>query len=1112
MKSAWIIRGVTCAMSIVLVCGATDTLGADWPVLGRDGSRNCVSPEKGAPTQWTVAVSEDGKVTGKLRGIRWAAPLGAQTHSSPVVSGGLIWVGTSSEPRKERQVHPVLKCFREADGKLLYEYDSPKFGSMNQDPGWRGLGSSPLIEGDRLWLATNRGEVFCLDIGPLIRNDGPPRELWRLDLIKQFDISPFMPIMGPPRPCSIGPSWNGRIFVTTNNGVSDDRQKVPKPQAPSVVCLNKDTGEVYWKDSSPGANILLSQFASPTIAEIAGQMQVIVPQSDGWVRSFHPMTGEVLWEFDINAKTSTLSFGGRSTRSFLMGNAVVYDDRVYVASGKDVEQGAGPGRLVCIDPTRRGDISSELAVDANGKLLPRRRIQAVDVKAGEKAVPNPNSGLVWEFTNVGRDFTDQLHLMMGSVAVADGLLIASDLEGLVQCFDARTGQRHWSFDTLDAIWNSPLIADGKIYVGLESDEVLIFRLTPEPHVPLARVPMDSSVCSSPVFANGTLYIASQHTLLAIEGDKEAQAALPAVSGYWPQWRGIHRDNISKDTGLMQEWPAGGPPLRWRVTGLGSGISTVSVAGGRIFGLSEYDKMEYVRALDERTGTELWTAALGATQPQGLLMRWLTQRPPTVDGERLYAMSLLGELVCLRVGDGKELWRTDYGSEFNGQRGVFGYSDCPIVDDDRLLCSPGGAEATIVALDKKSGKVLWKCAVPDAGCAAYSNGIVATIDGQRQFITCTEKMLVGVAVADGKLLWRLEGGVDKYWHPHTPHIQDRFLTIANGFSAGLKRLKIESVNGVFEVSSVFSTKASHFIAQYQDDTMVVGDRLFEPSNGVLSCMNTQTGDIIWQNRLGPAAATTYADGRLYMHFSGLMKLVADDGTKSVVKSEFTLPDAQMAMGTSTPIITGGRLYVREDDQLLCYDIRAGAMTHGDPPTVALGAPERKLKLELQERTLRSVFVPTPADVVDKMLELASVKQTDVVFDLGSGDGRIVIAAAQKYGCKAVGYELDTQLVATSNAKAVQAGVEKLVTFETKDLFTADLSNVDVLAVYLLPQQLTKLLPQLEKMKPGSRVISHQFLIPEHESNKTTTIRSAEDNQNHAIHVWVMPLSKPAKPAP
>ena len=665
---------VGAAMTAAWLCGSfvCSVVAADWPMLGRDGTRNGVSAEVGAPTQWSVEEREDGRLIRETRGVRWSAPLGSETHSSPVVSGGLVWIGTNYvRPGGEGGGNgSVLKCFRETDGKLVYQYDSPQLASRIHDPGWTGLGSSPLIEGDRLWLTTNRSEVLCWDIGPLLRGEGPPRELWKLDLIKAFDIFPHIPLMGPPRPCSIGPSWNGRIFVTTNNGVGEDYVKVPKPEAPNLVCLNKETGEVYWKDNSPGGNILTSQFASPTVTEIRGQVQVIVPQSDGWVRSFDPMTGEKLWEFDVNPKAAIyLLVGRRPNRNTLLGNAVVYEDRVYLASGHDADMGEGPGRLVCIDPTKRGDVSSELAVDANDKPLPRRREQAVDPKAGEKAIPNPNSALVWEFVSCGKAFEDNIHRTMNSVAVAKGLVIVASQSGLVHCFDAKTGQRQWRHDLLATPWASPLIVDDKVYVTDEDGKVTMFGLSADPVValpkgndepqPVREISMVEPIYSSPIFANGVLYLATRTTLFAIIGDKDPQHDPELTGGHWPQWRGPNRDNVSTDTKLMKEWPAAGPPLRWRVQGLGDGISPVSIAGGRVFALSQYEATEYVRAVHERTGQHLWTVALGASLRLNPLMRWLTQRPPTVAGERLYAISLLGELACLRTVDGKELWRKNY---------------------------------------------------------------------------------------------------------------------------------------------------------------------------------------------------------------------------------------------------------------------------------------------------------------------------------------------------------------------------------------------------------------------------------------------------------------------
>ena len=1057
----------------------------DWPMLGRDGTHNSVSPERGGPMAWSVEQQEVDKILRESRGIRWSAALGSETYSSPVVSNGLVWIGTNNvQPGVEaaNEYHSVLKCFRVVDGKQVYEYVSPRLGARIQDAGWTGLGSSPLIEGDRLWITTNRSEVLCWDIGPLIRGEGIPIELWKLDLIKTFDTFPHVPLMGPSRPCSIGASWNGRIFLTTNNGVDQDRVSIPKPDAANLVCLNKETGEVYWKDSSPGSNILMTQLASPTVAAIQGEVQVIVPQSDGWVRAFDPMTGEKIWEFDVNPKESVYSLSGRAGRNFIPGNAVACKDLVYCAVGRDVEQGEGPGRLICIDPTKRGDVSAELAVDIDGKILPRRRLQAVDLKAGEKAIPNPNSALVWEFVRCGNTFEEEMHRTISSVSVAKGLVIATDLSGAVHCLDAKTGRHHWGFDTLAGIQASPLIVDNNVYVADEDGDVAIFGLSADPQValrkvggqiqPLAEIPMDNSIHSSPVFANGVLYVAQSNRLFAISGD-HAQPEPEVSGGNWPQWRGPNRDNVSTDTGLLKEWPKNGPTLELRVSGLGEGISPVSIAGGRVFALCNYGGTEYVRAMEERSGEPLWTSVLGATLRQSPMMRWLTQRPVTLDGERLYEMSLLGELACFRASDGEELWRRNYLKDFSGEHGVFGFSDCPVVDGDKLLCSPGGANSTILALDTKTGEVVWTCAVPNAGKAAYGNGIVMTVDSQHQFVASFENLVVGVATDSGKLLWQIDGAVKNFRHPHTPLVQDRFVTIVNGFSVDLKRLELQSADEVPAVKELYSTNMTNIVAQYQDDTLVIGDRVYEPNYGVFSCLDINTGAMVWRKRMGPTATMTFADGRFYFHSDGSMSLVETTATEANQISEFSLPNSQPSLGTTTPIVTGGRLYVREDDNLYCYDVRSDSLPEpvAEPRVIALAEPRSKPEEEHRERTLRSVFVPTPQDIVEKMLKLATVKKSDVVCDLGSGDGRIVIAAAKKYGCKAVGYELDKDLVEQSRATADAAGVTPLVTFEHKDLFTADLTDVDVLAVFLLPQQLEKLLPQIEKMKPGSRVISN-----------------------------------------
>lgn len=1133
------LRWIVPTVLLCVVIAGTNVINADdWPMQGRDGTRNSVSLEGNPPTVWSVEQREEGRLIRETRGVRWSAPLGAETFSSPVVANGLVWIGTYQTPTGEKDPNRLvgmLKCFRVADGKPVYEFLSPPLAAGRlHDASWHGLGSSPLIEGERLWIATNRGEVHCLDIGPLIRGEGAPRELWTLDLIKTFEPFQRTTVMGPPRPCSIGASWNGRIYVTINNGVGEDYVTVPKPDAPSLVCLNKETGEVFWKDNSPGANILVTQFSSPTVAEIAGQVQVIVPQSDGWVRAFDPETGTRLWEFDINPKATVYTLAGRSNRNSLLGNAVVYENRVYIASGRDVEQGDGVGRLVCIDPTKRGDVSSELAVDANDKPLPPRRTQAVDPKAGEKAIPNPNSALVWEFMSCGTKFEDVMHRSMSSVAVAKGLVIAADTFGMVHCFDAATGHRHWAYDSLTTVWVSPLIVDDKVYLADEEGDVAVFGLSSDPdvamkktgelRVPLAEINMGNSICSSPCFSHATLYIATRNRLFAITGEDEAESKA-AMGGSWPQWRGPNRDNTSPETGLLKEWPETGPPLLWRVDGLGEGIASVSIANGRIYTLGYFEEGEYLTCIDQSTAQRLWLTPVGPKVNENSLMRWLSQRSPTLDGHRLYALTSGARLVCLNTRDGLELWSNSYPDDFGVKRPKWGFCDYPLIDGDWLICTPGGPDASLVALDKRTGKEIWRSVVSDGGSAAYAALVATEVGGVRQYVAFLDKALVGVRAADGKPLWKYEKLSHHFANSHTPIVLGDQIVTSNGYGTGMALLKLVAKGEEFEVLEQYRNKFSP--DSFQDNGLIDGDRFFTTMDAsVLQCIDWRRGEQVWKTRIVGGVsqsgssdtvtrgqtqvgkiAITWAENHLYLRTSSGEMILADASPKEYVeRGRFAIPDAVNGIGATYPVIAGGQLYVRDDNKLLCYDIRDEAMKllQTEPLRILLAAPTGGPLADTRDRILRSVFVPTPTDIVEKMLELAAVKPTEVVCDLGSGDGRIVIAAAKKYGCKAVGYELDKDLVEQSRANAETAGVTQLVTFEHKDLFTADLTDVDVLAVFLLPQQLEKLLPQIEKMKPGSRLISHQFKIPDIAPDKTIQMVSSAEGTNHAVHSWTLPL--------
>jgi outer membrane protein assembly factor BamB len=538
-----------------LLCGpllsAAISEAADWPQFGRDGTRNAVSLERNPPLRWDVGKTSDAKPTarqGMSSNIKWSAPLGSMTYGDPVVSNGLIWVGTNNGYAGSKLDASVLACFRESDGKPLYRYVSPRLPQGIVHDWFNGsMACSPLVDQDRLWIITNRAEVVCLDIGGLRRDGAEPKLLWKVDLIGQFGVFPRGSLMNVSHLCSIA-GYKDFIYVITGNGIDESNSQVPNPDAPTLICFNKKTGAAVWQDHSPGRNILYGQWSSPTIIEVNGRAQCVAPQGDGWVRSFDALTGKPLWQFDMNRKESRWEIDARASRNIILSSPVFADNRIYLASGQHpIRNPRGPGRLVCLDPTRRGDISTEVAIDAAGKTIPHRRIQAVDPKAKERAVANPNSGLVWEFTHVGdgKEFIDVMHGTVSNVAVHNGLVIATDFSGLVHCLDAQTGKRYWVCDDmLSEIYASPLIVENKVYVVDGYGDVSILGLSADPAVALKKqlsggyeslqkIEMGSGIYTSPIFANGTLYIATRSTLFAIAIDKKGPNT-ELAKGYWPQ--------------------------------------------------------------------------------------------------------------------------------------------------------------------------------------------------------------------------------------------------------------------------------------------------------------------------------------------------------------------------------------------------------------------------------------------------------------------------------------------------------------------------------------------------------------------------------------------------
>lgn len=521
----------------------------DWNQWGGSPARNNTPEGTNVPVEWNIG--EFDSKTGKWlkdtsEGIKWVAALGSQSYGNPVVANGKVYVGTNNGNGYLKR-YPAnvdlgcLLCFDEKDGTFLWQHSSEKLptGRVHDWP-LQGICCAPLVEGDRLWFVTSRGEVACLDTEGFHdgKNNGPftsePNEnkdeadvIWYLDMMNELAVSQH-------NMCSCSVTAIGDVlFVCTSNGVDESHINLPAPNAPSFIAVNKNTGKVLWTDASPGNNILHGQWSSPCFAVLGGVPQVVFAGGDGWLYSFHGTSWaegkpELLWKFDANPKESKYILGGRGTRNEIIATPVAYDDKIYLAVGQDPEHGEGIGHLWCIDPTKRGDISEQLAFKLPDTMqpIPHRRLQAVIPEDGEVARDNPNSGVIWHYSeydldgNGKIDFEETMHRTIGTVTIKDDLLFLADFSGLFHCVDAKTGKPYWTHDLFAACWGSALVVDGKVYIGDEEGKVTVFNCAKEKEI-LAENDMGNAVYSTPVYANGVLYIANKTHLFAIAGD-EAQ--------------------------------------------------------------------------------------------------------------------------------------------------------------------------------------------------------------------------------------------------------------------------------------------------------------------------------------------------------------------------------------------------------------------------------------------------------------------------------------------------------------------------------------------------------------------------------------------------------------
>ena len=414
----------------------------------------------------------------------------------------------------------------------------------------------------------------------------------------------------------------------------------------------------------------------------------------------------------------------------------------------------------------------------------------------------------------------------------------------------------------------------------------------------------------------------------LTGVLESAASSPERD--WPQWQGHDRNAVSRESGLLQEWPAEGPPLAWRIDNLGGGDSAPAIAEGRLFGMSTKDGQEVVWALSETNGDSIWVTPLGPEFEQSHSQS--KEGPggtPTVDGEFLYVIGMGGRVVCLRNDDGSIVWQRNLHDDFGGEVPAWSFRESPLIDGEKLICTPGGEGATIVALNKRTGETIWQSQVPDNPKAAYSSVIAIDFEGQRQYVQLTAKTVVGVAAEDGRFLWR-------YDHPANPHgincttplYHDGhvFASSAYGAGGGLVKLSKEA-NGEIKAEEVYFSKRM----QNHHGGVVLHDGALYGANGgngggYLICLDFQTGDVNWDERSEGQRARkgsiALADGRIYYRTEeGAMLLLEPSREQYIERGRFEQPDRTDLPAWAHPVIANGKLYIRDQDLLLCYDVQS-----------------------------------------------------------------------------------------------------------------------------------------------------------------------------------------------
>lgn len=382
---------------------------------------------------------------------------------------------------------------------------------------------------------------------------------------------------------------------------------------------------------------------------------------------------------------------------------------------------------------------------------------------------------------------------------------------------------------------------------------------------------------------------------------------------WPQWRGPRRDGVAAETGLLKTWPAEGPPLAWRASGAGNGYSSFAIAGGRLYTLGAKGPQEYVMAFDTATGKSIWEAPIGSrlSQDRGDGPRGT----PTIDGTRVYAIGGRGDLACVDLATGKKIWGVSFPGEFSASIPNWGYSESPLVVGDRVIVNAGGADASIVAFEKATGKVLWKSG---SDRAAYSSAVLHEANGIRQAIFFTATNALGVDVANGRILWTYDRANNRTANVSTPVLRGDRVFISSDYGTGGGLLQLSPSGGGIGAKELYFTGD---MRTHHNTAVLLGDHMYGFSGPILTAMKFDDGTVAWKNRSVGKGSLVAAEGQLYLFSENGVVGLADAAPEEYrERGRFQIKAGNLPTW-SHPVVSNGRLYLRDQDSIYAYEVKA-----------------------------------------------------------------------------------------------------------------------------------------------------------------------------------------------